>query len=142
MVTSIIIIVLSAAMFVYWFRYTCLLILTAKTPADHSGEITRSHRMQFAKVRVALGEAGELETGKVQDLLNRDYKLIAHLARTANVQSVESAILKIDYRLMGVWCSLAGRVAPGQARRALLEMSSIIGYMTNLVGQSAPQNIR
>ena len=37
--TTILIIVGSMLLFGYWFRYTCLLILSAKTTRDYAGEV-------------------------------------------------------------------------------------------------------
>jgi len=34
MIASILIIIFSAVLFIYWFRYTCLLILSTKTAKD------------------------------------------------------------------------------------------------------------
>jgi hypothetical protein len=139
MITSIFIIIVSAVMFAYWFRCTCILILNAKTPSEHSTEVAKG--MQFARVRTALIESKDLNTATSHRSLNRDYQLVTRLMRAASMNSVESAILNIDYWLMSVWSVFMQRLAPARARSALLEMSSIIGYLANLVGNAATQNV-
>jgi hypothetical protein len=92
--------------------------------------------MQFAHVRTALIESKNVDTATIHSSLNRDYRLVTHLMRAASMNSVEGAILKIDYWLMSVWPIFMQRLAPAKARSALLEMSSIIGYLANLVGNT------
>jgi hypothetical protein len=134
MITSIFIIIVSAVMFAYWFRCTCILILNVKTLSDHSTEVAKG--IQSARERTALIESKNLNTTAIHSSLNRDYRLVTHLMRAASTNSVEGAILKIDYWLMGVWSVFMQRLAPPKARSALLEMSSIIDYLANLVGNT------
>ena len=139
MISSIFIIIVSAVMFAYWFRCTSILILNAKTPSDHSSEVAKG--MQFARVRTALIESKNLNAATIHRSLNRDYQLVTQLMRVASTNSVEGAILEIDYWLMSVRSVFMQRLAPAKARSALLEMSSIIGYLASLVGNAATQNV-
>ena len=49
--TTILIIVGSMLLFGYWFRYTCLLILSAKTTRDYAGEVAAANREAAESVR-------------------------------------------------------------------------------------------
>jgi hypothetical protein len=122
-------------MFIYWFRYTCLLILAAKTPRDCSVAIAKENQMQFIIVRTLLLENKHVHTGEIYDSLEQDYRRVIHLMRSTPLGSAESALLKVDYWLMSAWYALTRGAAPAQARGALLEMSSIIGYLANALGE-------
>jgi hypothetical protein len=135
LITSIFIIFVSVVMFTYWFRYTCLLILTAKTPRDCSVSIAKENQMQFITVRTALLENKHAHAEEIYDSLEDDYRTVLHLMRSAQLGSPESALLKVDYWLMSAWYALTRGVAPAHARGALLEMSSIIGYLANALGE-------
>ena len=38
----------------YWFRYTCLLILSAKTTRDFAGEVAEANQLSFLEVQARL----------------------------------------------------------------------------------------
>jgi len=135
LITSIFIIFVSVLMFIYWFRYTCWLILTAKTPRDCSVSIAKENQMQFITVRTVLLENKHADAKEIYDSLEHDYRTILHLMRSAPLGSPENALLKVDYWLMSAWYALTRGVAPAHARGALLEMSSIIGYLANALGE-------
>ena len=44
----------SLALFFYWFRYGCLLILAAQTPHDYREEVANANRLSFREVRSLL----------------------------------------------------------------------------------------
>jgi hypothetical protein len=77
-----------------------------------------------------------LNPATIRSSLDHDYQLVIHLMRAASTNPVEGAILKIDYWLISVWSIFMQRLAPAKARSAVLEMSSIIGYLANLVGNT------
>jgi hypothetical protein len=67
---------------------------------------------------------------RLRERLDQDYHLLTELLRHPGSDSVEHRILRIDYRVMQVWYRL-------QARQALIEMSSILGYFAAEIGESA-----
>ena len=54
LVTTVIITVSSVLLFGYWFRYTCLLILSAKTTRDFAGQVAAANQLGFLEVQAQL----------------------------------------------------------------------------------------
>ena len=72
--------------------------------------------------------------------LDRDYRLLAYLlehAATYNVngRSVEERLLVVDYQLMKIWYRMTHSVSKPLARKALLEMASIVNHFANTMGE-------
>ena len=54
MISTILIVSVSMALFGYWFRYTCLLILSAKTIRDYAADVVAANALGCLEVRDAL----------------------------------------------------------------------------------------
>ena len=50
----------SVLLLAYWFRYMCLLILSAKTTQDYAGQVATANQLSFLEVQSQLG-AGAYE---------------------------------------------------------------------------------
>lgn len=142
MLTSVIIIVISLMLFVYWFRYTCVLILSTKTTKDYASQIAQANQLRFLETRNTLLEssANMAPLDALQQSLDQDFRLLSYLLRHAvnyNVagMSFEQVLLKLDFQIMSVWYSIVSRLAPNQARNALLEMTSIVTHLANAMGE-------
>ena len=119
MVASILITVVSLVLLTYWFRYSCLLLL-------------RSHEQQPTQVQ------GELDP--LCQAVERDYRLLTYLCRHAAGladQSLEDRILILDFKLMRIWYRLTRTLAPTQARSALSEMSAVVAFLGQKIGEQA-----
>ena len=130
----------SAALFVYWFRYTSLLILSAKTTRDFAGEIAEAHNLQFQKVQSELrAAAGNLDS--LQNALDTDYRRIQMLLSDCGSceTRLEDRMLAINYRLTGAWFKLVKTIAPDTAMRSLNEMSMIVAHFANTLGERNAQ---
>ena len=138
--SSVFIIIVCSALFVYWFRHTCLLILAQRTSADYALKVASTIRLSFPNVQKALGDQ-PLTSGldRVHAGLENDYRILTDLLRQATgSDSVERRLLTIDYKIMQVWYRLTRRASdPRQARQALSEMSSILGYFAEELGEGA-----
>jgi len=133
--------VVSAVLFAYWFRYTCLLILSAQSSRSYARQVAAANKLNFLQVRTQLMEE-ETSTSldPLHTALDRDYRLLAYLlehAATCNVngRSVEERILVLDYYLMKVWYRLTCGISVPLARKALLEMASIVNHLANTMGE-------
>jgi hypothetical protein len=141
MIASIVIIAFSLVLFVYWFRYTCLLILSTKTTRDYAGQVAVANQLNFVDIQSELesGPAPAQYNSLVRSL-DRDFRMLTYLLRHAgDLQvggcAVEQHMLMIDYRIMKVWYSLTRSVSNSQARAALEEMSQIVAHFANAVGE-------
>jgi len=134
MISGILIISLSFVLFVYWFRYSCLLLL--RNGSERSATVTEDARFNVARVMEGLKTNGEL--GPLERALERDYHVLTYLIEHAadlELASVENRILLLDYKLMRLWSHLTRTAAPEQSRRALSEMASILGVLVRKMGQ-------
>lgn len=132
MLTSIVIFVLSLLLFIYWFRYTCVLVLRNAAEAKTAPRTAGGNQLQFPEVRERLNSTPSLELDPLHRALDRDYRVLTYLidhAASLGPQSFERRILDLDYRLMQVWYRVTKSAAPRQARSALREMASIVEYL-------------
>lgn len=141
MIASIFIIIVSLALFAYWFRYTCLLVLNTKAVRDYASTVAKANQLGFLDVRVRLSQdAGSESFDSFDRSLTRDYRLLTYLLRhatsdTEEGQSIDRWILMLDYSMMKVWYAVARHFSPAQSREALLEMASIVHRLANLMGE-------
>jgi hypothetical protein len=140
-IVSFLIIGVSLTLFLYWFRYTCVLILSAKTSRDYATQIASANHLTFRETRDTLmDESHAVPLEKIHQSLDRDYRLLTYLLRhvssdTASGSSLENRILMIDFSLLTVWYGLTRRFSSPHARGALLEMASIVGHLANTMGE-------
>jgi hypothetical protein len=141
LVTTVIIIVSSVLLFGYWFRYTCLLILSAKTTRDFAGQVATANQLGFLEVQAQLRtSAGNLDY--LRDTLDRDYAVLSALLKQAGDSSLEGSsiekrMLALNYRVMQAWYRVSGPFSPAAARKALEEMSMVVAHFANAMGQQA-----
>ena len=141
MIVSLLIIGVSLTLFLYWFRYTCILILSAKTSRDYATQIASANHLTFRETHETLmDESDTAPLEKMHQSLDRDYRLLTYLLQhvsgdTAAGGSLENRILMIDFRLLSVWYALTRRFSSQHARAALLEMASIVGHLANAMGE-------
>jgi hypothetical protein len=136
---TILIIVGSMLLFGYWFRYTCLLILSAKTTRDYAGEVAAANQMSFLEVQAHLRAAGPVEMDRLTASLDKDFALVTTLIQggeNAEYQ-VEDRMLQMDYRFARAMANTVGKFSPAVARHALDEMSSVISHFANAMGERA-----
>src|SRR5215472_7500985 len=121
MIASVLILACSAVLLVYWFRYSCVLLLRNSA---HGAETP------FADERFSIGMVLErVQTEpKLEDLeraLDRDYHVLTYLLKHAadlELASIENRMLILDYKLMRIWYRITRVAAPSQSRSALREM--------------------
>jgi hypothetical protein len=135
----------SVVLFVYWFRYSCVLILQNRTST--SMQFANGSALSFPAVqeRLKSQDSGvDLLVQMHRDLSN-DYRILCFLLRCSaenGVDPIERRLLMLDYFILQAWFSATRRGAPLQARRALEEMSNIVSYFAGSVGRHAAQGAR
>ncbi|HUP03279.1 MAG TPA: hypothetical protein VMU19_04785 [Bryobacteraceae bacterium] len=131
MLASALIIGFSLVLLVYWFRYSCALLLRAGT-----GLTAEDSRFSFGEVQRRLQQQSELDP--LRQSLQRDYEVLIYLIEHASgleLESIESRLLVADYKLMQWQYSLTKRLFPSQARRALSEMASVLGALVGRIDE-------
>jgi hypothetical protein len=136
-----VIIFFSVVLFIYWFRYSCLLILQDRAAGANSG-YAASAGLNFPAVQQKL--RGNDRSMALLDQLHReltnDYRILCFLLRCSpetGVDPIERRMLMLDYWVMQGWYSVSRKLAPPQARMALEEMSNIVSYFAHSVGRNS-----
>src|SRR5713226_5735055 len=96
----------SALLFVYWFRYTCLLILSTKAARDYTSAVALANELQLLEVQAALPGASRADLDQLHQWLERDYKVLSYLFRNAagarGERELEDRMLGLYYRVMEI----------------------------------------
>ena len=137
----------SALLFAYWFRYTSLLILSAKTARDFAAEVAVANRLSFLEVQARLRQNAASDLDRLRDLLDRDYAVVRYLVDHASNASLgqealgqaalETRMLAVNYKMMRGWYALSRRFSESAASRALDEMSQVVAHFANAMGERA-----
>jgi hypothetical protein len=145
LIATVVIMLSSALLFGYWFRYTCLLILSAKTTRDYAGEFATAVELSFPGVQSqlrsdAIGNPEAL--AELQASLDRDYSVLTYLLKnvtdkSAGASSVEVRMLEIHYKVMGAWFSISKSFSVSSSKRALEEMALVVAHFANAMGERA-----
>jgi hypothetical protein len=138
MFASIVVIFVSAALLLYWFRYTCVLLVRNGAEEVREASAAVERNFSYGEVRDRLGPDVALDP--LHKSLQRDYEVLTYLVRHASglgFASFEERLLVWDYRLMQAWYWIARLVAPEQARAAVAEMAAVLGILAGRVGQRA-----
>ena len=130
-------VLVSLILLAYWFRYTCVLILSARPARDYAAQVALTNRLNFPRIQRTL-EAG-VHVGELEALcrqLDRDYTLLTCLMRHGAQfreigQSLEDRMLMLDFAIMKRTFSLR------RSREALREMASILQHFANQMGEHA-----
>jgi hypothetical protein len=128
----------SLLLFAYWFRYTCLIILSAKTARDYRAEVAATKQMSFLEVQVLLHEASPAALDRLNASLERDYALIqAWTSGAGDEIGIEDCMLRMKYKSARLIFRTLGKFSPAAARGALNEMSVVISHFANALGERA-----
>jgi hypothetical protein len=128
----------SILLFGYWFRYTCLLILSAKTTRDYAASVAMANQLGFLQVPSQLAQGVPLD--QLQASLDRDYNVLTYLLKNANSvgdEGIEVRMLRVNYRVMHAWYGVSRKFSPAAAARAIEEMSMVVAHFANAMGERA-----
>jgi hypothetical protein len=133
MLESALIIGFSLILLVYWFRYSCILLLK-----DRAAATGADPRFSFGEVQRRL--SGEEDLDPLQRSLRRDYEVLIYLIEHGSglgLESIEDRLLVIDYKLMQWQYHLTRILFPSQARRSLSEMASVLSVLVQRMSEQA-----
>src|SRR5690242_11509363 len=100
-ITTGIIITGSVVLFAYWFRYTCLLILSAKTARDYAADLVQASGLRVVEVQSKLRADQAIDLAELHAALERDYSFVQSLSRrdTGEQLILENRMLQIHYSI-------------------------------------------
>lgn len=130
----------SLLLFLYWFRYACLLVLNARPARDYAATAATANQLSFLDVQTKLRHPSATDLDELIYLLDRDYQVLTYLlthvaAAPTGVAAIEKRMLQIDYRLMRVWCVASSPFSRVAVWRALDEMSRIVAHFADAMGE-------
>jgi hypothetical protein len=141
-VVSVFILASSALLLLLWLRSATQSILRQPFEHRYSAEVAEANQLEFLAIRKALREHPE-EGGDDEGMLNaleRDYDALSYLLRNAATlhvgrYSASERLLVLDFQLLRVRARIARVLGLKSWRSNLLEMTSILEYFGNVVGQ-------
>lgn len=147
MIANILIIVVSLVLFLYWFRYTCVLILSTRTTKDYGAEVAQANQLSFVGIQNALEEPEAEDLDSLRRSLDRDYRLVTSLMKQASGLEVggdplEEIMLRMDFRVMKICYGISRSFSQAQSRAALVEMTQIVAHFANAFGERAASSVR
>jgi uncharacterized protein with PhoU and TrkA domain len=104
--------------------------------------VVEANGLSFQSVRNRLEDTPEHVEAmdQVRASLDRDYLLVTYLLEHVadcqpERQKFEEWMLRLNYRIMGVAYRGVRRLSESAARRVLLEMTSVLKYLANAMGE-------
>lgn len=123
-------------MFVYWFRYICLLVLQNGSNVAVAHRVAQTIRLSFPRVRDSLDGVPTAGLDELFTALEQDYRTLNDLLPQAQGStSIERRLLDLDFQLMRVTYRVGRALGIPIGRTALKEMSSILNFYATAVGQ-------
>lgn len=128
-------------MLIYWFRYTCRLILTAKPARDYTHEVAAANELRFLEIQHDLPYVqGRRELNNLEKTLERDYRLLSFLLRhTASLHAetdmLEQNMLMLHFNLVKAYYALICAISQSAGRRAIQEMAGVVSHFANRMGE-------
>ncbi len=139
MILAALILILSTAMFFFYFQATCQRILRRQFDREYFLSIVNANRLEFPSLRKSLEDFGApVDYPRLRMILKCDFLALAYLLKNAaNVNqrySKEERLLILYFRWL--FLSLAARrVLRFGEKQAILRLTSILQYFANVVGQ-------
>lgn len=138
MLASLLIIAFSFVLFVYWFRYSCILLLRNAAEQVASCRPDADSRFSVAELQARLKSDEPLDP--LHSALHQDFLVLNYLLQHApalELASFEDRLLLLDYKMMQVYYKATRILFPEQARRALTEMATVLDVMVRKMDQQA-----
>ena len=139
---SLILIGLSLALFAYWFRYSCLLILRTQTAEDYSREVCRANGLSFDLVKGQIEAEPNPNLSALYESLERDYRVVSQLLDQVSMQSqqdnvLETKLLRANFRVTQEWFQVSNKLGLKSSIGALEEMADTISHFANAFGEQS-----
>ena len=139
MIVPTLILVLSTAMFFFYFQVTCQKILRRQFDREYFQSIANANRLEFPALRKSLEEFGApADYPRLRMMLKCDFLALTYLLKNAaNVNqrySKEERLLILYFRWQFLSLALRRLLKVGE-KKAILKLTSVLQYFANVVGQ-------
>jgi len=139
MIIAALILILSTAMFFFYFQATCQRILRRQFERDYSQSIAKVVRLEFPSLRKTLEEsAAPVDYSRLSRALKADFLALAYLLGISGSPnrrySLQERLLILYFRCHLISFAVRRLVKAGE-KKAFLRLASVLQYFANVVGQ-------
>jgi hypothetical protein len=139
MILAALILILSTAMFFFYFQVTCQKILRRQFDREYFQSIANANRLEFPSLRKSLEEFGPpVDYPRLRMMLKCDFLALTYLLKNAaNVNqrySNEERLLILYFRWHFLSLAVRRLLKVGE-KKAILRLTSVLQYFANVVGQ-------
>ena len=139
MILAWLILVLSMAMFFFYFQATCQRILRRQFYREYFRSLATATRLEFPSLRKSLEEFGApVDYSRLRMMLKSDFLALTYLLRNAaNVKqrySTEERLLFLYFRWQLLSLAVRCLLRVGE-KKAILRLTSVLQYFANVVGE-------
>jgi hypothetical protein len=139
MILAALILILSTALFFFYFQVTCQKILRRQFDREYFQSIANANRLEFPSLRKSLEEFGApADYPRLRMMLKCDFLALTYLLKNAaNVSqrySREERLLILYFRWQFLSLALRRLLKVGE-KKAILKLTSVLQYFANVVGQ-------
>jgi hypothetical protein len=139
MILATLILILSTAMFFFYFQATCQKILRRQFDREYFQSIANANRFEFPSLRKALEEFNApVDYPRLRMMLKWDFLALTYLLKNAaNVSqrySKEERLLILYFRWQFLSLAVRQLLKLGE-KKAILRLTSVLQYFANVVGQ-------
>ena len=139
MIVATLVLILSAAMFFFYFQATCQRILRRHFDLEYFKSIANANRLEFPALRKALEESGPpIEYWRLRGALRCDFLALTYLLKNVGNSkrrySNEERLLMV-YFYSQYFSLAARRLLKVSDNKVILRLTSVLQYFANVVGQ-------
>jgi len=139
MIVATMILILSAAMFFFYFQVTCQKVLRRQFDREYFQFVAAANRLEFLDLRKSLQQAGvQMDYARLRKLLECDFLALTYLLKNAaNVNqrySLNERLLMLYFHWERLSLAVRRLLKLGDSR-VILTLTSILQYFANVVGQ-------
>jgi len=139
MINSIVILIVSAALFLFYIQTLCEQVLCREFSRAYFQDVLNSLDLEFPRVQEAITRGAPMSYSQIRLALKCDYFTLKYLVRNG---SPESRRFSWNERLITVYFRFLLLMLPVRSafhfreRQAAMKMTVILRYLTNVVGES------
>jgi len=139
MIVAMLILILSTALFFFYFQVTCQRILRRQFDREYFKSIANANRLEFPSLRKSLEEFGApVDYSRLRMMLKCDFLALTYLLKNAaNVNqrySYDERLLILYFRWQFLSLAFRRLLKVGE-NKAILKLTSVLQYFANVVGQ-------
>jgi hypothetical protein len=139
MIFAILVLILSAAMFFFYFQTTCQRILGRQFDLEYFKSIANANRLEFPSLRKALEEFGApIEYSRLRRALRCDFLALTYLLKNVENSkrrySNEERLLILYFYTQSLSLAVR-RLLKLSDNKVIFRLTSVLQYFANVVGQ-------